>query len=610
MSRAQGATSLRGGHRKRWPAAGPSLPVLAVGAVAIFWMMPAARGATISPLPGTRDASAQTQISFLGVPASQIRDLSVLGSRSGAHTGHLQSYASALGASFLPTRPFTDGEHVTVSALLGPATNAHRATTSFQIARPDAYRLVPFATSTQTKPDLAQSFVSEPTLKPTTVAVTVHSPLASPGDVFMTFGHGYGQAGPMILDGSGNLMWFKPVPKGTAAMDFQVDSYEDKPVLVWWQGSIASLGIGFGADEIYDSSYRPIAQVTGGNGYKVGLHDVQITPAGSALVTTNTLVHADLSSAGGPRDGVLIDSILQEIDIKTGLVMFEWHAYGHVALWDSYSPRRSSTTQPWDYFHLNSVDQGPDGNLLISARNTSTVYDISATTGRVLWRIGGKYPSFKMGAGTGIAWQHDARWQPDHTITIFDDGATPQRHSQSRAIRLVIDWKHRAVHLVGRYIHTPALLAGSQGSEQILPNGDAFVGWGERPYFTEFTPTGQVVLDGHVPAPGQSYRAYKFPWTATPTNPPAIAVKSTGSATATVYASWNGATQVTKWRVLAGTTPTTLAPVATVAKNGFETAIPVQSAATRFEVQPLDINGRLLDSSPVATIDGPVLNGH
>ena len=559
---------------------------------------------TISPLAGTRDASARTQVSFLGASVSEIHDVSVVGSRSGVHTGRLEDYASATGASFLPTRPFVAGEHVSVTAVVGATPNAHQVTSDFAIARPAAYRFNPPAKSARVKPGTVQSFVSAPTLKPTTVAMTIHSPLAAPGDVFMTFGHGYGQSGPMILDGSGGLVWFKAIPKGTAAMDFQLDSYEGKPALVWWQGSVSNLGIGFGVDEIYDSSYRPIAHITGGNGYKVGLHDVQITPEGSAFVTTNTLVHADLSSAGGPREGVLIDSILQEIDIKTGLVMFEWHSYGHVALRDSYSKRRSSKTQPWDYFHLNSVCRGPDGNLLISARNTSTLYNVSISTGQVLWRIGGKRSTFRMGAATGMAYQHDARWQPDYTITVFDDGAVPQKHSQSRAIRLRIDWVHRTVHLVGRYVHTPALLAGSQGSDQSLPNGDSFVGWGEQPYFTEFSPSGQIVLDGHVPSPGQSYRAYKFPWSATPGYPPAIAVKSTGGGVKTVYASWNGATEVAQWRVLAGATPSSLTPLLTTTRTGFETSMPVKSAMTNFAVQAIDKAARVLGVSPTVAAAG------
>src|ERR1700733_14907370 len=58
---------------------------------------------TISPLPGTPDAPPHTQISFLGAPASQIDDVSVRGSASGVHKGHLASYASAAGASFIPS---------------------------------------------------------------------------------------------------------------------------------------------------------------------------------------------------------------------------------------------------------------------------------------------------------------------------------------------------------------------------------------------------------------------------------------------------------------------------------------------------------------------------
>jgi hypothetical protein len=561
-----------------------------------------ARGATvtISPLAGTRDASAQTQISFLGAVARQIHDVSVVGSRSGAHTGRLEDYASASGASFLPSHPFVAGEQVAVRALVGQTP----VTSEFTVAYQDNYDYSSSAASTaQAKPALAQSFVSEPALQPPPVSIDFDSPQAAPGDVFLTFAHGAGQSGPMIVDGSGQLVWFDPVPKGMTATDFQVERYRGKPVLLWWQGNIPSLGIGFGTDEIYGSNYRPVAQITGGNGYQADLHDAEITPQGSAFITSNTLIHADLASGGGPREGVLIDSIVQEIDIATGLVMFEWHSYGHVALSESYSPPPGSASEPWDWFHLNSISPGPEGNLLISSRNTSALYDVSVTSGRVLWRIGGKNPTFKMDAGTGMAYQHDARWQQDHTITVFDDGAVPKKHSQSRAIRLAIDWAHLTVHLVGRDVRTPSLLSGSQGNDQVLPNDDSFVGWGEVPYFTEFSPSGQMVFDGHLPAPAQSYRAYKFVWQAAPTDPPAIVVKPAGAGGDTVYASWNGATQVVQWRVLAGTSSKSLSPIATFAKSGFESALAVSSTSTHFAVEALDGEGHLLGTSPTVAVD-------
>jgi hypothetical protein len=385
------------------------------------------------------------------------------------------------------------------------------------------------------------------------------------------------------------------MPAGSTAMNLQVERYEGRPVLVFWHGYLSPLGFGLGANEIYNTSYQPVAHVAAGNGYSADLHEMRITPRRSAFITADSFVHADLSAGGGPREGVLLDSILQEIDIKTGLVMFEWHPYGHVPLWDSYS----SPGAPWDYFHLNSIDPDPwgDGNFIISSRNTWTAYEVSYHTGAVLWQLGGKRSTFKMGSGTGTAWQHDVRWQPDRTLTMFDNGSAPKVHSQSRQIHVRIDWKRKAVALVDRHVHTPALLSGSQGDSDTLPDGDTFIGWGEQPYVTEFSPTGEVVFDARLPAPGQSYRAYRVPWSATPPGPPSMAVRATAPGTDTVYASWNGATAVRAWRVLAGLRPSALTAVTDASRSSFETAIPVPAAHPWFAVQALDANGRVLGAS-------------
>ncbi len=368
-------------------------------------------------------------------------------------------------------------------------------------------------------------------------------------------------------------------------------------MLAYWEGHI-DLGVGFGSDKVLGANYKPVAQIRAGNGYYADLHDLQLTPQGSAFITAYTLVRADLSSVHGSKDGALQDALVQEVDVKTGLVMYEWHAYGHVALTDSYANSPYDSNRPWDFFHLNSISLDPwgDGNFLISSRNTWAVYEINQQSGAVEWRLGGKRPSFRMGSGTGTAYQHDARWQPDHTITIFDNGAVPKAHAYSRAIHEQIDFKHRTVTLVSRAVRTPTLLSGSQGDDQVLANGDWFVGWGEDPYFTEFNSAGQIVLDGHLPSPAQSYRAYRFEWNAVPAAVPSIALKAAGAAT-TVYASWNGATGVRSWRVLAGATPTTLATLAEAPSSGFETAVTVPSAAAVFAVQALGPAGEVLGGS-------------
>jgi hypothetical protein len=254
---------------------------------------------------------------------------------------------------------------------------------------------------------------------------------------------------------------------------------------------------------------------------------------------------------------------------------------------------------PWDFFHVNSVDLDPwgDGNFIISSRNTWASYEIDHHDGAILWRVGGKRSSFKMGAGTGTAWQHDARWLPDRTLRIFDNGSAPKIHSQSRVIRERIDWAHRKVTLVDRDVHTPALLTGSQGNGETLEDGGLFVGWGEEPYMTEFSPAGDILFDARLPAPGQTYRAYRSPWTGLPMGAPAAAVRTTAPGTATVYASWNGATSVRAWRVLAGTSPTALTSLTTAARSGFETAIPVGGGAPVFAVQALGADGQVLGTS-------------
>jgi len=568
-------------------------------ALALAVLAPGAGAVTISPLPGTPDASPRTQISFLGVAPGEIHDVSVVGSRSGAHRGRLRAYRSEPGASFLPQRGFDEGEQVRVSALVGSGAHAQRVGTSFTVARLVHYRFRPMSAGVpKAKPGTVQSFVSAPQLRPPAVSVITSAPSASQSDVFVAANGRDEQRGPMIFDRAGALVWFKPIPPGKAAMDLQVQRYEGRPVLVWWQGYIG-LGVGFGTDEIYSRSYAPIASIAGGNGYRVDLHDVQLTPSGSAFVTAYSVVEADLSSVGGSSRGALEDAIVQEIDVDTGLVMFEWHAYGHVALADSYWPRPASPSTPWDYFHVNSISLDPwgDGNFLISSRNTWAGYEIDHDDGRILWRLGGRRSSFRMAPGTGTAWQHDIRWQPDHTLTLFDNGDSPKVHPQTRVLHERIDWGDRTVRLISQAVHTPSLLASSQGSDQLLADGGSFVGWGDLPYVSEFSPSGKLVFDARLAPPGQSYRAFTYPWSARPASPPALALRAGAGEALTAYASWNGATEVSSWQLLAGPAPDQLAPIASAPRAGFETAIVASSPQPYLAVAALGAEGQTLASS-------------
>ncbi|HLL91336.1 MAG TPA: arylsulfotransferase family protein, partial [Solirubrobacteraceae bacterium] len=289
------------------------------------------RAVTISPLPGARDAAPQTQISFAGVPAGQLSVVSVVGSRTGAHAGRLQAYSQGDGASFLPTRPFAQGERVTVLARLRSGGSTHTLTDRFAIASQDAITSTPEAVHPGAASEI-QHFHSRPDLQPPVVTVTAQSPDVAGGDELVTPAAGPGQAGPMILDPDGGLVWFKALPAQVSATNLQVQEYEGRPVLTWWQGDISEHGFGLGEDVIADDSYTDIAHVKAGNGHEADLHEFQLTQQGTAFVSAYYPIRCDLSAVGGPADGALTDAVFQEIDVKTGLVMYEWTSVDHVAI--------------------------------------------------------------------------------------------------------------------------------------------------------------------------------------------------------------------------------------------------------------------------------------
>jgi len=434
------------------------------------------------------------------------------------------------------------------------------------------------------------SFRSAPELQAPIVFVSGRDPDPQYGDIF-TDAQNSIQAGPMILNPEGQLVWFYPLPDGRFASDVTVQTYQGHSVLTYWQGYGGALPTGEGV--ILNHSYQTVAVVPPGSGYVGDNHEFTITPQGTALISAYQIIPANLSSVGGPPQGKLVDSTIQEIDIASGQVLWQWQAYGHVPLSDSYAGKPGKG--PYDYFHLDSIQQLPNGNLLVSARHTWTVYEINKQTGAILWELGGKHSTFRFGPGAHFEWQHDARMQPDGTITLFDNGAGPgrQHERQSRALRLRLDFKTHRATLIKAYTNDPSLLSSSQGSVQFLPDRNVFVGWGTVPNFTEFSPSGRRLFSVYFHSPLQTYRAFRHDWWGQPAAPPDIAVVATRRGT-NVYASWNGDTEVHGWRVLAGASPSALESVRQFPNANFETKMPVHSKQPYFAVQALGDRGQVL----------------
>jgi hypothetical protein len=552
-----------------------------------------AASVAVSPLARTPDASAATQISFLGERGLTVTGVEAIGSRSGHHAGRLERYSTGTGESFVPLRPFAPGEHVSVSARVRRGGLEATVRTSFDVAVAAPVSQTQFPPA----PGVAaavQHYLSAPSITPSTVTVTSIAPETTPGDFFLAPYQGAGTPGPMIVDGSGNLVWFHPLAPGQDATDFRAQRYDGQPVLTWWQGRILELGFGQGEDEIYDDSYEPVATVVAGNGYKADLHQFLLTPSGTAWIDAVDPVEVDTSRAGGVADGVVSDSIVQELDVKTGLVMWEWHALGHIPLRDSYAPAPRDS-HPWYYAHVNSIDPSRPGQVLISARNTWAIYDVDLHGGAVRWRIGGKHSIFRLGAGAGFHYQHDAAWQPGGLVSVFDNGGAEER--QSRGLVLDPDTAGATVTLVRQFINPDAtLLTDSQGDLLRLPGGNWLMGYGGLPNFTEFDGAGQVLLDATLGPEVQSYRTYLAPWNGRPATAPAIAAQATASVV-TVEASWNGATTVSAWQVLAGSSPASMSVVATQPRHGFETTITVATTAPEVSVAAVGAAGQVLARS-------------
>jgi hypothetical protein len=562
----------------------------------------AGTGLAVSPLPDSFDASNETQISLLGAAPSALGAVHVVGSQTGTHAGRLIAYSQGDGASFVMGKPFAAGETVTVRGSVKLGSRTQPFAYHFVVAHQDPVDYDAAATASQTRDyNEMQHFHSRPELEPPSLIVSARSTQGAPGDIFAAPYNGPGASGPMIFEEDGSLVWFHPLPTGLAATNLQVQQLGGQPVLTWWQGRIPPQGFGQGEEIIDNGAYQEIGHVRAGNGYLADLHEFHITPDGTALLTVFDPIDCNLSSLGGPSGGAVTDSSFQEIDIKTGLVRREWNSLDHVGLGDSYSAATSaSTIWPFDYFHLNSIDQLADGRTLISARNTSALYELDTLTGQVLTNIGGKQSSVKQTAGAATAYQHDASALPNGTISVFDNGGVPKVHSQSRGLVLAVNTQAKTDTVVAEYDHPTPLAAGSQGDIQTQENGDVFIGWGAEPYFSEFSAGGHLLYDAHMHGTYQSYRSYRFAWTGAPSDAPAIAAAKTG-AQITVYASWNGDTRTASWQVLAGPTAAQLTPVASATRSGFETAIAAPVAEAYVAVQALGAAGEVLGTSRTIT---------
>jgi hypothetical protein len=330
----------------------------------------------------------------------------------------------------------------------------------------------------------------------------------------------------------------------------------------------------------------------------------------------------------------VIDTAVQEYDLTKPAgspPIFSWDALNpggtpHIPLSDSHS--KPPKTGVWDAYHENSISPG-NGSFLVSMRNDWTAYDVSMSSGNVLWKLSGdpKLSTFKLPSNARFQWQHDVQLHPGNVVSMFDDqccgvtasGTLAPPAGSARGLVLKLDFSNHTGSLVHAYGHGNGFFVPFLGSTQLVPGGNVVVGWGTGHVttvnggntiaFTEYSKGGSRLLDAAIPNPDLSYRTYLQSWVGLPLTPPSGAVRSSHGKT-TVYASWNGATEVVAWRVLAGSSKSNLKPVVNKSsKTGFETAISVKGSPKLFELQALSSGGKVLGTSKPFGTSHPALVG-
>ena len=475
----------------------------------------------------------------------------------------------------------------------------------------------------------AWSFVSAPKLHPpklSTGARTQYKQLA-PG-YFMTTNFKSlginqpltGQSGPLILDHNLQPVWFLNVGPNVLASNLEAQTYNGKPVLTWWQGTVTGTGsTTSGKDVVVDQHYHQIATISGQDGWVISQHEMIISGP-NAWVTAYKTVPMNLTPYGGAANGQVLDSAVQEYDLATGQLLYTWDALnpgGTPNIPLSQSEQKPFPGVPWDAYHINSIQLTGNGTFLVSMRDTWTAYLVNRATNAIEWTVSGnpKNSTFSLPSKAQFHWQHDVQLHGGDVLTVFNDnccmitsqsGKTVKFAKPNGAMAALVIKLNTAKHtasIATTYASPFKYNASYLGNLQQLSNGNVMIGWGNQPFFSEESKTGRTLLEGVWPIPDLNYRTYVQKWVGTPYFPPSGAVRN-NRGKATIYASWDGDTQVVSWRVLAGNSASSLKTVATATKSGFETTIPLTSSFNVYKVQALDSHKHVLGTSSAFPTQG------
>jgi len=175
-----------------------------------------------------------------------------------------------------------------------------------------------------------------------------------------------GTAGPVIYR-SDDLSLVYSDPRWSAARNAHIGKFNGDNYLVF----IEQAQVGNGPSTnclMYDSTYTLAYNISshGPANASMGIHECQLSSDGSAVVILIDRIPFDLSSIGGPKDGEILDNIIQEIDIATGNLLWMWRASDHYGLSESYREYKH-VSGAYDYIHMNSAAKVGISRLVLSS---------------------------------------------------------------------------------------------------------------------------------------------------------------------------------------------------------------------------------------------------
>lgn len=300
----------------------------------------------------------------------------------------------------------------------------------------------------------------------------------APGYVVFAAGR-YG----VVIDNSGRVVWYRHFENG-AGLSFMAEP----------NGHYALRPPTPAAGDIepwleVDPSGAVTRTLTCARGLQPRPHDLLIDPDGSYLILCDESRTMDLSAAGGVTNARVTGTVLQRVSAN-GSLLFEWNPFDHLAITDLAASERTGATVNWT--HGNAFDRDTDGNYILSFRSLNEITKIDATTGAVIWRLGGERNEFTFPgqAMPAFVHQHGLRVGGDGTLLLLDNIGD---RLASRAERYAIDPVQHVARLVQSYSSLPSVVTEIGGSVQRVAGGHTLVSFGTAGRVEEYDADGRVV---------------------------------------------------------------------------------------------------------------------